>query len=198
MNANTVSPTPWELACHGGNPTYLTSLASLGADINWTDYSGSSGLVIASRKGDAPVTRALLALGANPDMTDKYGCSPLMHAVARGYHECVEALLASGVDPNNPHSHEATPVRQADTIGSIDTLRILARYGADFTLDRLGQGSPKVRWLSNPRLRNQIQHDVDHWFSPGAALAERESWLLSRAVPQCMNPTTTSTPRLRL
>jgi len=89
-------------------------------------------LLIASKRGSAPMIEALLKAGANANATDSTGATPLMLASAAGSAEAVEMLLAHQADVNAKESaHQQTALMFAAAADRGAVIRTLIKHGAD-------------------------------------------------------------------
>ena len=91
-----------------------------------------TGLVRASRGGDAPAIEALLESGVDPDQgTGQNDWTPLMHAIHKNQKEAVTALLEGGADVNIQNQRGLTALIMAAGYGFNDTVDQLLSHGAD-------------------------------------------------------------------
>jgi ankyrin repeat protein len=85
-------------AADGQRPETARLLLGHGADVNARDASGDTPLLVAARRGAAPVIDLLLGANADTAALDARGGTALMLAVAAQSQPSVELLLAKGAD----------------------------------------------------------------------------------------------------
>ena len=126
--------TPLLFAARNGDVGTARVLVDAGADVQDTEASGASALVIAAHSGHGPLGIYLLEQGADPNAVGS-GYTALHAAVLRGQVELVEALLEHGADLNAVVEH-GTPGRRFSADYSIrrqlvgaDALWLAAKYG---------------------------------------------------------------------
>lgn len=90
---------------------------------------GTTGLVEATRWGNAAAVRHLLEAGADPDLADARGATPLISGA--GSLEMVRLLLNAGADPNLASQLGNTPLITASAYPSATPiLELLVQHGA--------------------------------------------------------------------
>ena len=93
---------------------------------------GITPLFMAAQYGHGAAAELLLLAGANVEArAPANGVSPLWIAAVRGQHRIVEMLLAVGADVNASSDAGSTPLFIASSVGYIDVVSVLLRYGAD-------------------------------------------------------------------
>jgi hypothetical protein len=114
----------------------VTALLAEGADANVKNSVEIPVLVMAIRRGSAPIVEALLKNRADPNVRDVDTDSPpLMEALDRP--DIVKILLVAGADVNAASRKEGdllmgmTPLMLAATDGSEDVVQVLLDNGAD-------------------------------------------------------------------
>jgi uncharacterized protein len=122
--------TPLLFAAQQGDRESADHLLAAGADVNDTDASGASVLVVAAHSGHGTLAQFLLDRGADPNAAGA-GYTPLHAAVLRGDTALVRGLLAKGADANAP-LEAGTPVR---------------KYGVDYALSAAWIGATPY-WLA--------------------------------------------------
>jgi len=100
-------------------------------DVNASNTAGETLLMMAALRGRLAAMRQLIARGAR---VDKEGWTPLHYAASGSEPRAVELLLDQGaaIDARAPNGN--TPLMMAAGYGSIDAADLLARRGADVTL----------------------------------------------------------------
>ena len=97
-----------------------------------TRINGYTPLLIAAKRGHAPVIRTLLERGADPKATSVNGTAPLMLAAAAGSVEAATLLLDAGADVNAKESARGqTAIMFAAAYNRVPVLKVLAQRGAD-------------------------------------------------------------------
>ena len=113
-----------------GNIPVFQLLVNEGADVNTTDKSMRSPLLLSVVSNRIEFTRALIERGANVNAKTINGVTPLGHAVAKGRTDFVDLLLSSGADPNISDKG-SRPLIYACVSGRLDLVDKLLVHGAD-------------------------------------------------------------------
>lgn len=102
-------------------------LIDSGADINWQDRIGYTGLHFCGQEQNVAVAKILLDNGADPNIKDEHGNSALWTALfnARGNFETVKVLRVHGADPTPKNLHGRSPNDMAVTIYKKDIDELL-------------------------------------------------------------------------
>ncbi len=97
-------------------------------DVNATNASDESPLMMAALKGDQPMVMQLLARDA---AVNKTGWAPLHYAATNGHVEIMRTLLEhyAFIDAQSPNG--TTPLMMAAMYGSTDAVKLLLDAGAD-------------------------------------------------------------------
>ncbi|MCH8812506.1 MAG: ankyrin repeat domain-containing protein [Gemmatimonadetes bacterium] len=140
--------TPLLFVARNGDVETARVLVDAGADVQDTEASGASALVIAAHSGHGPLGIYLLEQGADPNAAEA-GYTALHAAVLRGQVELVEVLLDRGADLNAVIEHGTAGRRfsadysirrqlvgtealwLAAKYGEVEILRMLTERGAD-------------------------------------------------------------------
>jgi uncharacterized protein len=140
--------TPLLFAARVGDLASAKLLVAAGSDVNETDASGITVMVLAGHSGFTDLVEFLLDKGADPNAA-KTGFTALHEAIMRRDEKMVAALLAHGADPNaplqtwtptrrssrdynfDPELVGATPFWLAARYGEPNVLRLLLKHGAD-------------------------------------------------------------------
>lgn len=115
-------------AVEKGQPKQVAALLDRGLDVNTTDKSGHSILMLAARMGHREVVSLLLSRKASLSRRSPVGDTALMMASLRGDLEIVRLLVGAGAEVN----HEGwTPLHYAAFEGAADVARFLLEKGAN-------------------------------------------------------------------
>ena len=116
------------IAAEKGDSAQVIDLLKRGMDVNTTDSTGNTLLIIAARTGNAELLDFLLRNRANTLKRNKYGDSALMVAAFRGDAATVQRLLAAKAPPN----HDGwTALHYAAYGGYGEVVHLLAAHHAD-------------------------------------------------------------------
>lgn len=99
-----------------------------GVDPNVSDENGDTGLIVASRAGNAATVDVLLAAKADPERRNRFGDSAMMLAALNGHFGIAKALRVKGAGVDGSGW---TPLIYAATGGHDDIVRWLLGEGAD-------------------------------------------------------------------
>jgi ankyrin repeat protein len=130
--------------------TFLKSALETGADVNCLDpQTSDSPLMIACRNGYIDIIHLCLAFGAKNDPHPDFGQTALHAAVSEGQLVAAATVLetadvsgAASIICNLSDSNGQTPLHVASTLGAVDIVELLLRYGADISsIDIHGQTS---------------------------------------------------------
>ena len=134
--------TPLLFVARNGDVETARVLVDAGADVQDTEASGASVLVVATHSGHGPLGIYLLEQGADPNAAEA-GYTALHAAVLRGQVELAEALLDHGADLNAVIEHGTAGRRfsadysiRRQLIGT-DAFWLAAKYGEVEILRRL-------------------------------------------------------------
>jgi ankyrin repeat protein len=105
-----------------------------GVDVDSTDGSGNTALLLAAKYGALSALRSLLHAGANVDRPNAMGATPLYSAAKNGEDECVSILLKAGAAKESRiHSSGLTPYLVAMKYGRTSCASLLVEAGCDVT-----------------------------------------------------------------
>ncbi|PTB97207.1 hypothetical protein C9994_03925 [Marivirga lumbricoides] len=101
-----------------GRTELLKWLIDNGANLNFQDRIGYTGLHFCGQEQNAEIANVLLDKGADPNIKDEHGNSPLWTALfnAKGNFETVKVLRSHGADPTPKNIHGRSPNDMAKTI----------------------------------------------------------------------------------
>ena len=101
-----------------------------GVDLEATDASGQTALMMAAIKGHEPSVKLLLDRGAK---VDSDGWTALHYAASRGHAEVARMLILRGANLDARSANGTTPVMLAARNEHFSTMELLADMGADLT-----------------------------------------------------------------
>ena len=188
--------TPLLFAVRNGDVETARVLVEAGADVQDTEASGASALVIAAHSAHGPLAIYLLEQGADPN-TAGAGYTALHAAVLRSQVQLVEALLEHGADLNAVVEH-GTPGRRfsadysirsqqigtdafwlAAKYGEVEILRTLAEHGADPFVVHSNMSTLQVA-IGNSGPSSQDRRDRSGNAAPDRAEEEQRTLELAR------------------
>jgi ankyrin repeat protein/GTP-binding protein EngB required for normal cell division len=120
---------------------HLSDLLDLGADIDVTDYTGSTAH-LAVTVGHSEATELLLGKGARSDVHRNVEGAPLWEAISKRDYEVAGFLLHHGADPNIVNSDGQTPLHLAASQGHVEMIKALVKAGASV--------SARDHWCQTP------------------------------------------------
>ena len=187
--------TPLLFVARNGDLETARVLVDAGADVQDTEASGASALVIAAHSAHEPLAIYLLEQGADPN-TARAGYTALHAAVLRSQVQLVEALLEHGADLNAVVEH-GTPGRRfsrlqhplsadwhgriwlAAKYGEVEILRTLAEHGADPFVVHSNMSTLQVA-MGNSGPSSQDRRDRTGNAAPDRAEEEQRTLELAR------------------
>lgn len=139
----------------------VRDLLDRGMDVNTTDDSGNSLLMLAAQQGSFSIVEWLLRKGAKVLIKNKYGDSALMLAALRGDLPIVDALVAAGaeIDPEG-----WTPLIYAAFGGHQEVVRFLLKLDVDIDAQASNGMTALMAASRNGHLevvRILLDHDAD-------------------------------------
>jgi ankyrin repeat protein len=141
------------IAAQNGQVEVVRTLASLGADVNITNYLGASPVYVAAGNGHVDVIETLAELGADLHEPSHNGTTPLYVAAHEGQEDAVRALVKLGADPDEPNCHGITPLYIAAQEGHENVIRALAEVGTNLHFDnnasQYGSGLPPMMYIAS-------------------------------------------------
>lgn len=157
-----------DIKCDKGNTplhevTKMTPLENIrllvraGSDINITNESGKSPLIIALENGNQDVARFYVSRDANVHICSLYQGSALHAACLRGYIDLAKEFIAAGVDVNVSSALRGTPLTATlcgDPEAIDEMIDILVKAGADLNASaglRFGTVGVAAAWGGETR-----------------------------------------------
>ena len=111
------------------------------ADVNITNTSGSTPLIVASSEGHKNIVAYLLEHGANVNATNNHKDTALMVASGKGDLESVKLLFSAGAQINAQNKHKDTALMFAAENGNKEIVQFLISSGADLNLKDTENGT---------------------------------------------------------
>ena len=108
---------------------------------------GTTALHWATYRDDAEMVSRLLAAGADVNRTNRYDETPLSLACVNGNSGIVEDLLELGAYPNL-HAAGEPPLLTCARSGSIETVKLLLRHGANPNVTDAWKGQTALMWAA--------------------------------------------------
>lgn len=112
-------------------------LSNMNTDVDLSNKSGETSLMIASINGDLPIVKALVL--QRKAQIDHIGWTPLHYACARGHLDVASFLIAHGATIDSLSQGNTTPLMMAVQSGNEVLVKLLLDKGADLQL-RNSQG----------------------------------------------------------
>jgi len=107
-------------------------IANKATDVDLSNKSGETPLMIASINGDLPVVKSLVL--QRKAQIDHIGWTPLHYACARGHLDVAQFLIANGASIDSLSQGNATPLMMAVQSGNEVLIKLLLDKGADIQL----------------------------------------------------------------
>ena len=128
--------TPLMEASGAGHNEIVSYLLQNNADVNKSDFNGSSALHLASDKGYLDIVKVIIFKGADIEAEDHYGWTPLFWAAMRGHSSVVEALISSRVSLslNKKNKEGNTALHYAVKLNHVQCSCLLIEAGADMSI----------------------------------------------------------------
>jgi hypothetical protein len=159
------SPIPhlWQIAA-AGDIDQLEDILNRGADINASNPSGLTPLMVAAYHGRIEMVRALIKCGADVNATEDAGLTASMLADDAGHDEIVKILVGSAVKRKKTAPEPETSPLPSDADDTFDAV-------AEF--DTPAPRAPGVRTLQEPPDIWDMVHETRSEFNPGSAFFGR-------------------------
>jgi uncharacterized protein len=134
LRLSSTGDTPLLTACALQRSDVVKQLCSLGANVNSSNYSGNTVLMIAARHGDVSLLQYLLQQdGININQTDNLGDTALKAAAASGHAAAVTLLIEHGADTEIENSLEQSAIFAAGSHEHLHIVKLLLQLGVDIT-----------------------------------------------------------------
>jgi len=101
-------------------------------DVDLSNKSGETPLMMASIEGDLPVVKALVL--QREARIDHIGWTPLHYACAKGQLQVAQFLITNGANPNSRSPNGSTPLMMAAQAGNEELIKFLLDNGADIRI----------------------------------------------------------------
>ena len=128
-------------------PPAIDNLLQAGAAVDTPGPDGTTALHWATYRDDAEMVSRLLAAGADVNRTNRYDETPLSLACVNGNSGIVEDLLELGAYPNL-HAAGEPPLLTCARSGSIETVKLLLRHGANPNVTDAWKGQTALMWAA--------------------------------------------------
>ena len=110
----------------------LQALINQNADVNATNQTNQTALLLACEQGNRDVMNTLLGAGADFSIADMDGNTCFEHIAFNDcHHEMLQAIIDQGADVNVTNQHNQTLLVLACEQGNIEIIKILLNAGAD-------------------------------------------------------------------
>jgi len=152
-------PHLWQIAA-AGDIDQLEDILNRGADINASNPSGLTPLMVAAYHGRIEMVRALIKHGADVNATEDAGLTAAMLADDAGHDEIVKILVGSAVKRKKAAPEPETSPLPSDADDAFDAV-------AEF--DTPAPRAPGVRTLQEPPDIWDMVHETRSEFNPGSA-----------------------------
>lgn len=106
-------------------------LISKGIDINQTNESGQTPLLVATKRNHFEIAKFLIENGATLNCTSNHGDFPISIAADLGYLKILKLLVEHGANIDKQTFYGETPVWHASCKGEIEVVRFLYEQKAD-------------------------------------------------------------------
>ena len=116
----------------------LQAVIDLGADVNATNNSNITPLMLASRKSNVDAMNVLVSAGANQTIQDVNGDTWPHYAVhGNCSKEVLQTVIDLGADVNATNKWNTTSLMLASSKGNVDAMNVLISAGADQTIESI-------------------------------------------------------------
>ena len=114
----------------------LQTVIDLGADVNATNTSNTTALMLASKKGNIDAINVLLDAGANKAIKDANGSTWIHYAVdGNCSKEVLQVIVDNGAEVNATNKQNCSTLMMASQKGNVDAMRLLLNSGANYDIE---------------------------------------------------------------
>lgn len=117
-------------ACFKGQINFLNLLFDYDINVNATDESGATGLILAARAGHLNAVSMLIKKGANIDLKDHNEGNAILYATKNNNLDIVKILIAHNANVTTPDKQNYTPFIYAVMNGNFSLIKCLLENGA--------------------------------------------------------------------
>lgn len=114
-----------------GNEIKIKNLIENKNNINMTDHTGLTALMVAAHSGQLKILETLINAGSLIDTKDEKGYTALMFACNTGQLACVQYLIESGANIHEVDNTNSTPLMFCAQHGHNNVVRFLLNKGAN-------------------------------------------------------------------
>lgn len=118
-------------ACLYGNLETVTILIENGADVNYRDNPGFTGLIYACRNGHIDIAKTLIENEADINHEDFNGNTAFIIACNNGHSKIIKILIENGANINHENKFGNTGLFLACKNGHIDIVKLLIKKGTN-------------------------------------------------------------------
>lgn len=112
-------------AALNGREELVEHLLTLNVQVDVTDDTNATPLILTVLKGNVTIVKLLLDKGANINHQNAQGHSPLQYACSKGWSDVVNVLLERGANVNIQDKRGDTPLHRLASLGRLELLRLL-------------------------------------------------------------------------
>ncbi|KAF4887733.1 Vegetative incompatibility protein HET-E-1 [Colletotrichum fructicola] len=154
------------IAAYMGHFDVVNHLLSRKANINATDGSHRTSLLLAARNGHDRIVQLLLQQGADTEIPDdQKGTTPLVFSITHGHHKVVSLLLEKGADIEAKDFERRPPIFHAIYARRSEILQLLLTWGANTSAAHDGETplSYAMRLSNTEAVDRLVKHEPSVW-----------------------------------